>query len=216
MESSKINNIGKSADWGYQLRPNRPVFDLLCASPEQQLRVSRWLKADRIWFALTRRSMLDRAVRQVMEREGQVVTVYKIGSLVAACKGSYRTGKLKAIQNKEDQCIWASRAALGVKTEVRTTGPNGSGQRTVTGWMEGPQGPLRSWSQRICDFMTETHVGLGGIAGGAAGTARVAARLRQQADLTRGLKQQIDPSGGSAGPVLPARAAVSAWRPTAR
>jgi hypothetical protein len=42
----------------------------------------------------------DRSVRQVMERAGQVVTVYKKGSLVAACKGSYRIGKLRAIQNK--------------------------------------------------------------------------------------------------------------------
>ncbi len=74
---------GMSADWGYQLRPNRPVFDLLCASPEQQLRLSKRMQADQIWFALTRRRTLDRGVNQVIERAGQVVTVNKKGSLIA-------------------------------------------------------------------------------------------------------------------------------------
>ncbi len=40
--------------------------------------------------------------------------------------------------------------------------------------------------------MMEAHIGLGGSACGVAGTARVASRLRQRADLTRGLKQPLD------------------------
>jgi hypothetical protein len=92
---------GMSADWGYQHAggPN---------------------------LVRTDAKTIDRGVKQVIERAVQVVTVYKKGSLIAACKGSYRTGKLRATQNKEDWCVWASRAAI----EAR-------GQRTVTGWIEG-------------------------------------------------------------------------------
>jgi hypothetical protein len=76
---------GMSADWGYQLRPNRPVFDLFCASPEliSVASLSKRMQADQIWFALTRRRTLDRGVNQVIERAGQVVTVNKKGSLIA-------------------------------------------------------------------------------------------------------------------------------------
>jgi hypothetical protein len=111
---------GTSADWGYLLRPGWPAYDLLCASPEEQQRFSRRLKVDISWFALTRRSTLDRPVKQVMEpeRAGQVITVYKKGSRVAACKGSFRTGQLRAIQNKEDWCVWASHAAMGMGTRT--------------------------------------------------------------------------------------------------
>jgi len=104
---------GMSADWGYQLQPKRPIYDFLCAPPELQQRLAWRLTADRPWFALTRRATLDRTVKQGMERAGQVVTVYKKGSRVAACKGSFRTGQLRAIQSSEDWCIWASRAAIG-------------------------------------------------------------------------------------------------------
>jgi hypothetical protein len=62
---------GTSADWGYLLRPGRPVYNLLCASPEEQQRFSRRLKVDISWFALTRRSTLDRTVKQVMEMQGR-------------------------------------------------------------------------------------------------------------------------------------------------
>jgi hypothetical protein len=55
-----------------------------------------------VWFALSRRSTLERHVKQVLERAGQVITVYKRGSKVAASKESFRSGKLKAIQSKED------------------------------------------------------------------------------------------------------------------
>ena len=46
------------------------------------------------------------------ESAGQVITVYKKGSLVAASKGSFRSGKLKAVQNKKDWIMWASKAAI--------------------------------------------------------------------------------------------------------
>jgi hypothetical protein len=69
-------------------------------------------------LALTRRSKLDRTVKQVMERAGQVITVYMKGSRVAACKGSFRTGQLRAIQNEGDWLIWASHEAIGVGTRA--------------------------------------------------------------------------------------------------
>jgi hypothetical protein len=53
-----------------------------------------------------------------MERAGQVIIVYKKSSRVAACKGSFRTGQLRAIQNKEDWCVWASHEAKGVCTRT--------------------------------------------------------------------------------------------------
>jgi ribonuclease HI len=108
---------GMSADWGCQLLPKRPIYDFLCASPELQQRLVWKLTADKPWFALTRRATLDRTVKQGMERTGQVITVYKKGSRVAACKGSFRTGQLRAIQSTEDWCVWASRAAIGTGTQ---------------------------------------------------------------------------------------------------
>ena len=44
------------------------------------------------------------------------MTVFKKGSRVAACKGCFRTAKLKAIQNKEDWCLWASNLAVREQT----------------------------------------------------------------------------------------------------
>jgi hypothetical protein len=98
------------------LRPGRLNYELLCSSPEEQQH--RRLKADISWLALTGRSSLDRTVKQVMERAVQVITVYKKGSRVGACKGSFRTGQLGAIQNQEDWCVWASHAAMGVGTRT--------------------------------------------------------------------------------------------------
>ncbi len=89
-------------DWCVsQQRPVRPIFSLLCGSPELQQFLSSRLRPDEVWFALLRRSTLDRHVKQLLGRVGQVITVYKRGSKVAASKGSFRSGKLKAIQSKE-------------------------------------------------------------------------------------------------------------------
>ena len=103
----------------------------LTASPEEQQRFSKRLRADLVWFALTRRTTLDPGVKKVMERAGQVITVYKKGLLVAACKGSFRTGKLSAVRSKEDWSLWASLAATGGKAGKGGTG--GSGADLVQG-----------------------------------------------------------------------------------
>ncbi len=50
---------------------------------------------------MTRRSTLERSIRRVLECNGGVITVYKREALVAASKGSFRSGSLKAIQSKE-------------------------------------------------------------------------------------------------------------------
>ncbi len=54
---------------------------------------------------------LERNTKLVLERAEKVITVYKKGSRVAACKGRFRTGKVRAIKNREDWCLWASNAA---------------------------------------------------------------------------------------------------------
>ena len=161
---------GGSADWGYQLQPRRPVFDLLCASPVEQRSLSGRLRSDQVWFALSRRSTLERNTKLVLERAGQVITVYKKGSRVAACKGSFRTGKVKAIQNREDWCLWASNAAIRA--------------REVDG---GPadMDPIHSATMNA-------QAGISGGTGDAADTARVTARLSRRADLVRRLKQRAD------------------------
>ena len=56
---------GVSADWGGQLQPRRPVFDLLCASPEEQRSLCGRLRPDQVWFALSRRSTLDMNTKRV-------------------------------------------------------------------------------------------------------------------------------------------------------
>ncbi len=50
----------------------------------------------------------------MLECNGEVITVYKRKALVAASKGSFRSGRLKVIQSKEDWVLWASKA-LGTK-----------------------------------------------------------------------------------------------------
>jgi hypothetical protein len=92
---------GLSPDWGSQQRPSRPILSLLVAKAAAVSLSSR-LRPDEVWFTLSRRSTLDRHVKQLLKRAGQVITAYKRGSQVAASKGSFRSGKLKAIQCKED------------------------------------------------------------------------------------------------------------------
>jgi len=170
---------GSSADWGSQMQPRRPVFDLLCASPEIQHSLSGRLRPDQVWFALSRRSTLDRSIKQELERAGQVITVYKKGSRVAACKGSFRTGKVRAIQNKEDWCLWASNAAIRTR-EVEEGFDSG-------GHCDGPANV-----DPIHRAIMEAQAGISGGTGDAAETARVTARLRRRADLVRSLKQKAD------------------------
>ncbi len=167
---------GGSADWGCQLHPSRPVFDLLYASPEEQHSLSGRLRPDQVWFALSRRSTLDRHIKQVLDRAGQVVTVYKKGSRVAAYKGSFKTGKVQAIQNREDWCLWASNAATRTR-EVEGGICNGDGPANMD--------PIHS-------AMMEAQSCTSGGTVDAAETARVTARLRRRADPVRRLKQRAD------------------------
>ncbi len=63
---------------------------------------------------------LDRRVKRVLERTGQVITVFKKGTKVAASKVNSRTGKLRATQSLEYWCVWASKAAT--QTGLDTAG----------------------------------------------------------------------------------------------
>ncbi len=91
-----------SADWGYSLLPNQPIFVLLCSSPEGQGRLARLMAPGKVWFALTRKSTLHSSAEIALRQGAHCVNVFMKGSQVAACKGSYRAGKLKAIKSRED------------------------------------------------------------------------------------------------------------------
>jgi hypothetical protein len=111
---------GVSTDWGYQLQPNRPIFDLLRSPPEEQRFLSKLFRSDQIWFAMTRRSTLERSIRRVLQCNSGVITVYKREVLVAASKGSFRSGSLKAI------LLWASNLkALGTKRSFKRQAESG-------------------------------------------------------------------------------------------
>ncbi len=49
---------GVSADWGYSLLPDQPIFVLLWSSPEEHGMLARLMAPERVWFALTRKSTL--------------------------------------------------------------------------------------------------------------------------------------------------------------
>ncbi len=70
------------------------------------------MRSDQVWFALTRRTTLAPSTKAALEFNGCVMIVYKQESLVAASKGSFRAGLLRATQSKEDWVLWASAAAL--------------------------------------------------------------------------------------------------------
>jgi hypothetical protein len=59
-----------------------------------------------------------RGQNRLCQANGKVITVYKREALVAASKGSFRSGSLKAIQSKEDWVLWASKA-LGTKRSLK-------------------------------------------------------------------------------------------------
>jgi hypothetical protein len=93
---------GIATDWGYQLQPSRPIYDLLWSTQEEQRFLSNWLRSGQVRFALTRWTTLSPSTKAALECNGCVVTVYKRESLVAASKGSFRAGQLRATQSKED------------------------------------------------------------------------------------------------------------------
>jgi hypothetical protein len=86
-----------------------------------------------VWFALTRRSNLDRGVKPVLERTGQVVKVFKKGTKVAASKGSFSTGKLRSIQSLEDWCVWACKAATQAGLDTVGAQANATGRNAESG-----------------------------------------------------------------------------------
>jgi hypothetical protein len=118
--------VSPSPDWGSQQRPCRPIFTMLCAPPELQQSLSSRLRPDEVWFALSRKSTLDRHVKQVLERDWQVITVYKRGSKVAASKGSFRSGpsqlviSLGSLLQSLSGGLWS--AALTVWCQPSATG----------------------------------------------------------------------------------------------
>ena len=95
--------------WGQGGSPTRPVYCFLTMCRSLQRGLAAKLTSLQVWFAVTRRSTLDKELETALKREGQIVATYRKGTLVAACKGSWRTARLRAIQNKETWTVWASR-----------------------------------------------------------------------------------------------------------
>ncbi len=62
-----------------------------------------------------------------------IITVYKEGSLVAACEGGCRTGKLIVIHLKGDWSSLASFAATGAREVLEDKGGNGPGADLLLG-----------------------------------------------------------------------------------
>ncbi len=112
----------------------------------------------KVWFALTRKSTLHSSAEIALRQGAQYVTVFKKGSRVAACKGSYRTGKLKAIKSRGGWLLWASKAAVAA--------PGCAGSSIARAEEEGDSINLQ---------MMEAQVGLGGSAGSVTETLQVRA-----------------------------------------
>jgi hypothetical protein len=109
-----------------------------------------------------------------------VITVFKKGTTVAASKGSFRTGKLLAIQSLEDWCIWAS-----IQTGLDTAGTQA---RAVDRSSE--SGPDRG--DPIHEAFMKAQAGISGGTGNPRETARHTAGQRRRADTIRTLKERLD------------------------
>ncbi len=105
--------------------------------------------------------------------------MYKRGSKVAASKGSFRRGKLKAIQSKEDWCLWASKATIQTSVDEDAGG-------------EGVHEENNGHGDPIHAAMMEEQVFVGGGAGDPAETGSIRARLRKREDMVRRLKQKAN------------------------
>ena len=92
------------------------MFDFLCSPPDEQRRLTHRLAANRVWFALTRRATLSAETRRALERSGRIMHVFGKGPRVAACKGSCRAARRRAVKSKEDWSLWASTAALRLQS----------------------------------------------------------------------------------------------------
>ena len=105
----------------------------------------------KVWFALTRKLTLYSSTKLARRQGGQVITVFKKGSRVAACQGSYKTGQLKTVKCRENWSLWASKAAVAA--------PGGEDSSNARAEVEGDSIHLQ---------MMEAQVGLGGSAGSSA------------------------------------------------
>ena len=98
--------------WGQGGLPVRPVYNFLSMDRSLQRGLAAELTSLRTWFAVTRRSTLDTGAAAALRRAGQVVARYRKGAVVAACKGSWRTARLRAVQSREVWSVWASNTAV--------------------------------------------------------------------------------------------------------
>jgi len=102
--------------WGQELLGptlKRVLYVLLALTPQEQLELCRGLSSDGVWFALTCKSNLDTALADRLRSLGSVVKVFRRGTLAAACKGSWRTGELRATKLRAGWTLWGSRNAAG-------------------------------------------------------------------------------------------------------
>ncbi len=129
----------------------------------------------KVWFALTRKSTLDNSAEIVLRQGAHYVAVFKKVFRVAACKGSYRTGKLKTVKSRECWPLWANKAAVAA--------PVGAGSSMARAEEEGDSIHLQ---------MMESQVGLGGSAGSVAETLRMRERLTRRAELVNDLKRRLE------------------------
>ncbi len=72
------------------------------------------MRSDQVWFAFTRRTTLAPSTKAALERNGRVITVYKRESVVAASKGSFIAGRLRATQSKKDWVLARGTGRYGI------------------------------------------------------------------------------------------------------
>ena len=111
---------GVTADWGHLLWPQCPVFDLLCSTPDEQRRLTHHLartgRQQGVVCTHQACNPVSAEAKKTLERSGRIVHVFRKGSRVAACKGSFRTARLRAVKSKEGWSRWASTAALRLQS----------------------------------------------------------------------------------------------------
>ena len=103
---------GTLEGWGHSdPHPSRILYCLLTQSREEQRILCRPLRADDVWWALTRESVLDSEVKDILSQLSSIVMVFKRGTRAAAAKGSWRRATLRTVQIKEKWTLWASYGA---------------------------------------------------------------------------------------------------------
>ena len=121
--SASIRSWSTLEGWGQgRLEQTRGsvLYVLLALTSQEQIQLCRDLTGDSVWFALTRRSTLDKSVADRLRGGGYVVTVFRRGTLAAASKGSWRTGVLRATKTRTEWTLWGSRAAVGSPQQLKT------------------------------------------------------------------------------------------------